>query len=198
MRPADQIKYRLIRWLRAGAYDIIIPNYYIGRWEMDVMRVLSTGYMVEYEIKVSRADFKADFKKAFTSWRDKEVVNKHVETSQGKRDCNRFFFVTPEGMITCNEVPKYAGLMYCSDEGVRIVKNAPLLHKRKFEKYQDVAQGLSFREQRLRADVNFLKFQYEQAGNMIQNLKMQLQEFYDKYPDADREQFDNPTLKRKK
>lgn len=38
----------------------IIPLY---KWEMDVMSISKSSMMYEFEVKVSRGDFKADFKK---------------------------------------------------------------------------------------------------------------------------------------
>ena len=48
------------RWLRAT----IIPTYTPpGWWECDVCEITDAGYMHEFEIKMTRGDFRADAKK---------------------------------------------------------------------------------------------------------------------------------------
>lgn len=43
---------------------------------------------------------------------------------------NRFFFAVPEGLVSVDEIPEYAGLIYVDENGsARKVKDAPLLHK---------------------------------------------------------------------
>jgi twinkle protein len=44
-------------------HEIIVPNSCVFSWESDVISVNKTGFISEFEIKVSRADFKADAKK---------------------------------------------------------------------------------------------------------------------------------------
>ena len=45
---------------------------------------------------------------------------------------NYFFFVVPENLVSIEEVPDYAGLMYMlPDYTFMVVKKAPLLHKEK-------------------------------------------------------------------
>lgn len=44
--------------------DLIIPNFYLNSpFEMDVCKITKAGIVYEYEIKISRSDFKNDFKK---------------------------------------------------------------------------------------------------------------------------------------
>lgn len=44
---------------------------------------------------------------------------------------NKFFYAVPEGLINVDEVPKYAGLLYVTEDGtVKQVKKAPFIHKR--------------------------------------------------------------------
>ncbi len=42
----------------------VVPNVYFFNWESDVLVYRKSGYTLEFEIKVSRSDFKADFKKS--------------------------------------------------------------------------------------------------------------------------------------
>jgi len=63
-------------------------------------------------------------------------IHKHDKIKQGERT-NRFYFVVPEGLVTKEEVPEYAGLIEaskCSNYKMllfRNVKDAPLLHKKR-------------------------------------------------------------------
>lgn len=151
MKLADKIKEKLLRWVVVSGYDIAIPNFFVDSYEMDVFMLKSTGYIYEYEIKISRSDFKADFNKK----RCYKSDTKHVEISAGKRSCNRFYFVVPEGLITIDECPKYAGLIYYTDYGdnyndriLSTVKAAPVIHKNKGSlNYAEIARRLALREQ---------------------------------------------------
>lgn len=91
--------------------------------ESDFLSFTKTGYTNEVEVKISRSDFKADFKKA-----------KHEQMKQ-RNDvtANRFYFAVPDGLIKPEEVPEYAGLIYIGGNYIlpTIIKNAPLLHKNK-------------------------------------------------------------------
>ena len=102
-----------------------VTNFFYG--EADVLSVSSRGYAYEYEVKISRSDFFADKKKV----RKHDIYsNPHDEWS--KNNCpNYFVYAVPEGLISIDEVPEYAGLIYIKDEAVEIVKAAPFLHKSK-------------------------------------------------------------------
>ena len=82
-------------------HDFIIPNIYLGLLESDLISVTKAGYINEYEIKITRSDFKADFKKS------KHLRFKH----RNKTACAYFWFVTPEGLVGIDEIPEYAGFI---------------------------------------------------------------------------------------
>ena len=158
--------------------------YYFGN-ESDWLSFLQSGYCYEVEIKISRGDFKADFKKnkhLIHSSNEKEreyytekgnLVLKHgpdweflknfpelvesreysnyrrslnsvidlyyypcSEVSFRKYDNlllpNKFFYAVPKGLISKEEVPDYAGLLYV-DENLNIekVKDGKFLHTEK-------------------------------------------------------------------
>lgn len=86
--------------------------------EIDFLTVTSSNYAIEYEIKVSRSDFFADFKK-----------KKHRQMARGKGGkISKFYYVCPLDMIKEKEVPSYAGLIYVDKYGQLItVKKAPRL-----------------------------------------------------------------------
>lgn len=129
-----------------GNYDVIIPNFFYGSNECDLFRITHSDFVFEYEIKVSRADFFADFKKEGRDCKKHEALQKGI----GDNCPNRFFYVVPHDLVSVNEVPKYAGLLYYTgSRWFDLKKNAPLIHKRKvsFEIYRDVCRTLSSRDQ---------------------------------------------------
>lgn len=92
-------------------------------WECDVLSLGKSGFLSEFEVKVSRSDFLAE-KKKIRKW---ELIQ-----AQDERTCpNYFWYVCPKGLIKETELPKFAGLIYASEEGLLTIKNAPLLHKGK-------------------------------------------------------------------
>lgn len=114
--------------------------------ETDFLVVQKSGYIYDIEVKVSRSDFKADFKKVdkhsilrlggYT--KPHRVGYKHEGKIKLARigeiipfhPPNRFYYAVPEGLITKKEVPPYAGLLYIKPDGKVVkIKEAPLLTK---------------------------------------------------------------------
>lgn len=114
-------------------YDYKLYNSYVFDSESDFFCVSKSGYVTEVEIKISRSDFKNDFKKVFCNGMNKHEYLK----SKGTYKPNKFYFAVPEGMIKKEEVPEYAGLIYINSEKTKygvfyrhtIVKDAKFLHK---------------------------------------------------------------------
>lgn len=112
-----------------------LSNVYIFKhnWESDFFILRQNGYCIEFEIKISRADF----------FNDKKKINKHLILETGKTMSynieeihdfrpNKFYYVVPENLIKVEEIPNYAGLIYVNDlNQIIIVKEAPFLHKNK-------------------------------------------------------------------
>lgn len=134
-------------------------------WESDFFSVTSSGYLYEVEVKISKSDFAADFikfkHKIFESRNQTEVIKeaKYKYSKRWKKQVrrapekkinpqevkmpNKFFFACPEGLLSVDDIPEYAGLIYVTPTFATIIKHAPLLHKRKedikellFSKYQ--------------------------------------------------------------
>lgn len=122
---STEVSYRMYTWL-LDRYFPIVPNIYLFNWESDLLAINKTSkFTSEYEIKISRGDFKQDFKK----------VDKHQTISDSfKYKCNfqsipnYFYYVTPPGLLDKKELPEYSGLIEVG-VGVRVVKKAPILHK---------------------------------------------------------------------
>ena len=92
--------------------------------EADVLSILKSGYITEFEVKISRSDFKADAKKH--KW-------KHYELRIKNSIPNYFYYVCPENLIDKSEIQSYAGLIYVSMEGLKIIKKAKILHRHKHD-----------------------------------------------------------------
>jgi len=127
-----------------------IPNIYLYFWESDFISVTLAGFVHEFEIKISKADFKHDFKKTErhesienglirvadgrSEWMrkfDEIHGNKFKDTLMRKRP-NYFWYVCPPGLIAVSDVPKYAGLLYAGNTFYDTpVKAAPRLHGEK-------------------------------------------------------------------
>lgn len=129
---------------------IIIPNFHPRFWyECDIYAVTKAGYAREYEVKLSRADFKND---------KKNKTRKHSRLKE--RDAGgptQFYYVVPELMIKKTEIPKYAGLYYiheCGNGGVILmkVKEAPRLSRKKVNRSQlmKICRAFYFRYWNLR------------------------------------------------
>jgi len=133
-----EIQNALFRCLERKGYALCCPNYTpAGWWECDVFGVTKSGAAVEFEIKLTRADFAQDGAK------DKQVFPRPFGTpprienkrelmrSGDKRAPARFFYVAPKGMIEPSELPDCCGLMEFNADGVihfSVKKEAPKLH----------------------------------------------------------------------
>jgi hypothetical protein len=175
-----------------SSHEFKFTNTYFFNNESDWLSFLSSGFCYECEIKISRSDFKADFKK------EKHRIHKgneigsnlflrktydHIETDLSWEFCrdfpeliesrehtrmqyvdriyqnvtsvyykatvscgvefvshdnkqipNKFFYVVPTGLISKEEVPDYAGLIYVDELGrCTKVKDGKFLHKDKLD-----------------------------------------------------------------
>ena len=123
-------------------------NLNVFAWESDSLAITKSKYAYEFEIKISRADFKNDFK-------HKKVKHQMLEGTyqlfgdeflgNGKMSLtdkpNYFYYVVPENLISVDEIPNYAGLIYIvprySSNGepywydAKIIKVAPKIHNEK-------------------------------------------------------------------
>lgn len=177
MKLADRILLHLLKYGRKDPSEIMIPNFYHFGYEMDMFKLTSKQLVVEYEVKISRADYHNDFKKNTKLWKQ-DAEYKHDIIAQGKA-ANSFCFVVPEGMVHPNEVPKHCGLMYFRPAGSLVpsvqvclpdeepqvsiadtiysVKPSPVLHKNKFTDFQALAKSLSWRENNWREKFHAVK-----------------------------------------
>jgi hypothetical protein len=158
MRKSDKILRALIYDVRKIGHEVIIPNFYFGNWEMDLFRLLNTGYLTEYEVKTSRGDFRNDFKKSTEdvkyNFAEKKIEKsnfrtKHEMMEAGNYIANKFFFVVPENLIKPDEVPDYAGLIYFDEKYnvFKTIKPAKFIHKNKPDiDFKQICKSLCYRE----------------------------------------------------
>lgn len=156
------IQQQLFKMFRANkGYKYQLCNAYVFRWESDFFCIASSGFSYEIEIKCTRSDFFADFRKKRKheilnlpfnqDWRVKkgsvygyDRYGKRLPyitprcgvsfTDLRKSRPNKFCYAVPDGLVERTEVPKYAGLMYISEDTRRLplyIKRPPALHKNK-------------------------------------------------------------------
>lgn len=128
----NDIKSVLMKNLYQSGKGLFVTNFTgMGFAECDVLRITTSNIVYEYEIKNSRSDFKADFKKTYKHDRLSgrvDVDKKNIRYSGHPARPNHFYYVCLEGLIKESEIPSYAGLIYIVDDNIRVVKKAPKLH----------------------------------------------------------------------
>jgi hypothetical protein len=122
--------------LRFINHKYLINNAYIYQWESDFFSVSEAGYIYEFEIKISRGDFKDDFNKV-----DKHQLLESTDPNTVLKKPNKFFYAVPKGLLSSISIPEYAGLLEIDPEtkNVTTIKEAPFLHKEKgFDALKDI------------------------------------------------------------
>lgn len=111
--------------------DLVLKGPRINGFEADILRLSESGYTVEYEIKISRADYSIDQRK-FRYERPNDFdrpgkqIFKHHLIASGHH-VNEFYYIVPEGLLSVTEIPPYTGLITTPGNTFRIVKAAPVL-----------------------------------------------------------------------
>jgi len=101
-----------------------------GLSECDVISISKSNYIYEYEVKISRSDYKKDFIKE----KHNLILNeKHTMLSHNGDLIyllpSYFSFVTVKDLIRVNEIPDYAGLIYINEDfKFDVIKKPKLLH----------------------------------------------------------------------
>ena len=129
----QQLRYN---FLSPSSVKYFTENLNVYDWESDVLKITKSGYAYEFEIKISRGDFKNDFKHK----KKKHLLLENKENNA--KMPNYFYYVVPEDLVTEDEVPEYAGLIYVHATIIgnsRIyyqfqeIKTAPKLHSNKID-----------------------------------------------------------------
>lgn len=124
------------------------PNLHYGdNWEADLILVHRSGFVTEYEIKLTRADFNADLKHKSDKHRCLAEAYANRKMRPACEMPNYLVYVCPASIgVAPGEAPDYAGLMVVTING-RLVsaKRAPVIHRHKFETLQNLTKSLSWR-----------------------------------------------------
>jgi len=121
----------LVCWLDPVKYPFQMANAYFYGWECDYWAMDPHGITREFEIKVTRSDFKGDAKKP-----------KHENTANG---ANYFYYVTPANLVKAEEVPRDYGLIWVAERSLIIVKKPRRLHSTLFDGWKELARKTHFR-----------------------------------------------------
>lgn len=152
--------------------SFVLPNYTPKNWfECDVFEITKADYFIEFEIKLTASDFKADAKKYNSRWTGELVDGRFQMLHENKHDLlgtgavcgpNRFFYVLaatetdsgPTGIIPVERIPQWAGLIYATERpgysppwNIRLqtVRSAPRLHQQAVcPQVRQHAQGISY------------------------------------------------------
>jgi len=163
-----------------SSHEYALPNYTPNGWfECDYYSVTKAGYAHEYEIKLTRSDFRADAKKGSKGhyrvkdgryMRDERT--KHELLAAGIDDAPKhFYFVVPTDLVALDEVPDFAGLIYAEKVHGRTMlreqKRAPILSRTKVSEsvVRQMARNASFRYWRL-----WLAEEYHNLPNKLDRL----------------------------
>lgn len=113
------------QWISSS--PLMVPNIFLWNWESDLLYLTNCNYAVEWEIKLSRSDFRADFQKQY---KHNVLAGKYHPVGPSE-----FYFACPQGLIDKNEVPEYAGLVWVNPDkchvyndfayDISVVKKAP-------------------------------------------------------------------------
>ncbi len=136
---AAELSRRLIgRLARNGR--VVMPNAYIlgSPWESDVIVVTPRFYWDEYEIKLSIADYKADFRKKSNKYStgvlkhevyasDADVAHRKYGKFVTLPKPAHFTFVTPPGLLIGIELPAHCGLAEIDGRVMNWIKQPPRL-----------------------------------------------------------------------
>lgn len=139
----QKIQRVLNKFMASPKYSV--DGLFVFPWESDKPLWTKAGYIYEFEIKISRADYQNDFKhKAdkhlllnsklkqpseslqqelldnllkHESKRYPGITKEQVHTyPDGTMVPNYFYYAVPDGMLQPDEVPPYAGLIYITTE----------------------------------------------------------------------------------
>ncbi len=123
-----QIQAELCKYLILGGVEYICENITFV-YEMDVATITKSGYLSEYEVKISRADFLRDNVKG-TGFHNSTGKFARYAIPDEFAAPNYFWYVCPEGLIKLGEIPEYAGLIYYSNGEFTFAKRAVRIHKK--------------------------------------------------------------------
>lgn len=123
-------------------FEFVVPNCkLIYDSECDLAGFTKTGFVHEFEIKISVADYKNEPNKTIlvegsflNSKRKYSKENKLEMLEKGFCVPNYFSYLVPDNLISLDDIPSFAGLYYIDEYGrIYCVRTPKRLHKRKME-----------------------------------------------------------------
>lgn len=129
-----KIQGLLSEYFEVQKYPFRLCNGFVYSWECDFWLLDTKGMAREFEIKISKDDFKKDAKK-----------EKHA--GQAEKGPNFFYYVCPRGLIQPEEINKNYGLIWIWEGTLtaEIKKRATCLHKEPFDRWQMLAVKYFFK-----------------------------------------------------
>ena len=139
---ACEVELAVTEWLLERGHPDVITHFYPHWWhECDVYSITKAGYGIETEVKISVADFKAEFRKTRKHQALAAAVTAGCPPGFAIGVPRRYYFAVPEGLIGLGEIPDYAGLLYIRRHeetkwrqervSVAVVLQAPTIHAAK-------------------------------------------------------------------
>jgi len=135
---------------------LVVPNTLVFGWESDVVSVTTSGYMHEFECKVTEEDLRADSRKEKFQQIIEYSVNSERNKNKftGRKPPNYFWYIVPSGLCIPDVLPVFAGLIYWDEIKWRmdVIRKAQRLHTDKVtaREWQFLARSLMFKYWKLR------------------------------------------------
>jgi hypothetical protein len=103
-KGVQYLLHQLTMWRKN--HTVATPNVSLFGWESDLISVTPAGYAHEFEIKLSKSDYRQDFKN--------KRYRHQVLGQNGHRRCPAYFWFVIHGFeLPITEPPDYAGLIVC-------------------------------------------------------------------------------------
>mgnify|MGYP006278529629 CR=1 FL=1 len=120
----SKIQSLLYEWCSEKRHPVTIDNCgacTIGK--ADLLSVTKARLVHEFEIKCSVGDFRREFE-------EKDTKHDRLDRADNRLMSlpNYFWFVSPEDLLDLDEIPSYAGLLYVTEDGCSVEKEAPRIH----------------------------------------------------------------------
>lgn len=129
----NQVEISLMHWCdirRNVVVDRIKHINGLFAFEADMLMVRPSGYMIGFEIKVSKADFNADKKKS------------HFNNPVRYEKFRHYYYVVADNIVdhALNNIPEFCGLMSVGSDGrLHVVKQPPIISDYKLTTEQQFA-----------------------------------------------------------
>lgn len=89
-----------------------LSQYFVGKWEADLLEVTRSRLTYEYEVKVSRCDFHKDKRKVINMARTSLMLSLPANVPI-------ILLYSTKSLIKPDEVPDFAGLIYAYEGSVQ-------------------------------------------------------------------------------